>query len=561
MTNRLSLLLLTLTISISNCIVAQTWIPIWADEFNYTGLPDPSKWTYDVGGDGWGNAELQYYTDARTENARVENGNLIIEAKQEAYHGSDYTSARLISKGLGDWKYGKIEVRAKLPTGNGMWPAIWMLPTENIYGNWPKSGEIDIMENVGHDTDNIHWNVHTESYNHSIGTNKGSHQTFTSPSSNFYTYAVEWYEDSIRFLVDDVEYFQFDKESEDYKVWPFKEKFHLLLNVSVGGSWGSVQGVDNNIFPQTMEVDYVRVYKQDEQQANYSCDVLNLSHGLGVKSPDANSYAAGTSVQLSTQADNGFVFNKWYGTVQSSTPNLNLTMNLNYSQIPEFLRSGEMINNSQFLGGNTGWGGYGATMAVDSGIYTTSISSTTANLWDIQMYQQGLVLVSGESYTVTVVASASQARDIKVALGMASSPWTSYGNSTLALTTTTQTFTFQANLHSTDSNARIVFDLGQHVGDVKLEEVSVVKNGLGVGVKPGVKSDKKRGLIKVWPNPATSHLYVDGVETFNYRLYDIEGRLVKSGREVTGGIDVTSLKSGVYSLRLNEGEVSKVIVK
>jgi len=130
-------------LSIAQFTFGQEWVKIWSDEFDYTGLPNTTKWTYDVGGGGWGNGESQYYTDARSENARVENGNLIIEARKENYEGKNYTSARLVSKGLGDWKYGKIEVRAKIPTGKGMWPAIWMLPSENVYGIWPKSGEID----------------------------------------------------------------------------------------------------------------------------------------------------------------------------------------------------------------------------------------------------------------------------------------------------------------------------------------------------------------------------------------------------------------------------------
>ena len=147
---------------------AQEYELVWSDEFDYTGLPNSEKWSYDVGGSGWGNNELQYYTENRTENARVENGNLIIEARKESYGGNNYTSARLITKSQGDWLYGKIEVRAKLPGGRGAWPAIWMLPTDWAYGGWPSSGEIDIMEYVGYDPGVVHGTVHTESYNHTL---------------------------------------------------------------------------------------------------------------------------------------------------------------------------------------------------------------------------------------------------------------------------------------------------------------------------------------------------------------------------------------------------------
>jgi len=523
--------------------IAQTWVPIWSDEFNYTGSPDPTKWNYDVGGNGWGNSEVQYYTNARTENARVENGSLIIEARKESYQGSDYTSARLISKGLGDWKYGKIEVRAKLPVGNGMWPAIWMLPTDNVYGNWPKSGEIDIMENVGHDADNVHWNVHTESYNHSIGTNKGATHAISQPYNNFHTYAIEWYEDSILFFVDSVQYFQFNKESNDYKVWPFKERFHLLLNVAVGGSWGGAQGVDQNIFPQQMEVDFVRVFKLGQQQSNYTCDVVNLSHGIGVKSPNATIYAAGTSVQLTAQPYSGFVFTKWYGTVQDTASVLNLTMNINYEQVPEFIRSGEMLSNSQFLAGEVNWSGYGAPMAVDSGAYTTTITSATNNIWDIQMSQGGLSLVAGESYTVTIVASSSQARDISAALGMSVAPWTSYGGSTLSLTTTPQTFKFQVTMSSTDASARSVFDLGGFAGDVNLQEVSVVKNS----VVTSALSPEKTSL-KIVPNPFYESFEIVNQEQWSrITIIDMTGRLVYSYNQSGTSKKITpSIKAGSY---------------
>jgi len=152
----------------------QGWKLVWSDEFSRDGQPDPSKWSYDVGGHGWGNNELQYYAESRLKNARVENGNLIIEAHKESVQGSQYSSARLVTKGKGEWTYGRIEVRAKLPSGRGTWPAIWMLASQNSYGDgyWPDNGEIDIMEHVGFDPDVIHASVHTLAYNHTIGTQR-----------------------------------------------------------------------------------------------------------------------------------------------------------------------------------------------------------------------------------------------------------------------------------------------------------------------------------------------------------------------------------------------------
>jgi beta-glucanase (GH16 family) len=271
-------LLLLLLLTISLCYSASPnsqaqnsagWRLVWADEFDYTGLPDQKKWSYDVGGHGWGNKELQFYTDRRKENARVENGSLIIEARRDNWRGHEYTSARLVSKRKGDWMYGRIEARAKLPTGKGTWPAIWMLPTEWKYGSWPGSGEIDIMEQVGYEPQVIHASVHTKAYNHVIGTHKTATTTVENATAEFNVYAVEWTPDEIRAYVNDRHYFTFKNErltntTADFRHWPFDQSFHLLLNIAVGGNWGGARGVDKNIWPQRMTIDYVRVYQAEK---------------------------------------------------------------------------------------------------------------------------------------------------------------------------------------------------------------------------------------------------------------------------------------------------------
>lgn len=233
---------------------------VWSDEFNINGLPDSTKWNYDVGGHGWGNQELQYYTSRQLKNARVENGLLIIEAHKEKIGNNDYSSARLITKGKGDWKYGRIEVRAKLPKGLGTWPAIWMLGTTPKI-TWPDDGEIDIMEHVGYDQGVIHASTHTKKYYHSIGTQKTATISVTDCTDTFHLYALEWDAESITVFVDDKAYFTFKNEHTGNDAWPFDKPFHLLLNVAVGGFWGGHKGVDPNIFPKQMLVDYVRVYQ------------------------------------------------------------------------------------------------------------------------------------------------------------------------------------------------------------------------------------------------------------------------------------------------------------
>jgi len=234
---------------------------IWSDEFDKGMLPDSTRWGYDIGGHGWGNKELQTYTYQRHENARIENGLLVIEARREARNGMNYTSARLVTKGNGEWRYGKVEVKAKIPRGRGTWPAIWMLPVNNAYGKWPQSGEIDIMEHVGFDPGNIHGTVHTEAFNHKDGTQRGKKIAVPNAQDNFHLYSIEWTTEKIDFLVDDNVYFSF-KNNHGYKAWPFDQAFYLILNIAVGGTWGGQKGVDDRIFPQHLLVDYVRVYQK-----------------------------------------------------------------------------------------------------------------------------------------------------------------------------------------------------------------------------------------------------------------------------------------------------------
>jgi beta-glucanase (GH16 family) len=239
---------------------------VWYDEFNYSGRPDSNKWGYDLGDGcpnvcGWGNNELEYYTNY-PKNVRVESGSLIIEAHTEAKGGKPYTSGRVVSRTKGDWLYGRIEVRAKLPEGRGTWPAIWMLPTDWKYGGWPASGEIDIMEHVGFDPTIIHGTIHTETYNHGKGTQKEGKITVPTAMTEMHVYAVNWTKDKMDFFVDDKLYHTVVRDpNEDFKGWPFDQRFHLIMNLAVGGNWGGTKGVDTTIWPRRMEVDYVRVYQ------------------------------------------------------------------------------------------------------------------------------------------------------------------------------------------------------------------------------------------------------------------------------------------------------------
>ncbi len=225
---------------------------LWSDEFNTDGAPDPSKWGYDLGAGGWGNNELQYYT-GRPENAIVQGGVLKIKLQKESYNGSSYTSARLISKGKFAFKYGRVEVSAKLPAGAGTWPAIWMLGNNISSAGWPDCGEIDIMEHKGNELNKIYGTLHYPG--HSGGNGNGSTITISNATTAFHKYSVDWSATAIKIYVDDV---LFHTVANSNAI-PFNQDFFLLLNVAMGGTFGG--SVDPNFSNASMEVDYIRVYK------------------------------------------------------------------------------------------------------------------------------------------------------------------------------------------------------------------------------------------------------------------------------------------------------------
>lgn len=239
---------------------------VWFDEFDVDGALDSSKWGYDLGDGcpnvcGWGNNEWQQYT-SELNNARINNGMLRISAKRDA--AGSFTSARVVSRGKFAFRYGRVRIRASVANGKalGTWPALWALPENWVYGGWPRSGEIDIMETVGYETDRFFGSVHTESFNHGIGTEKTG--AIVISKDEFYIFEIDWQENNIRFAIDGKVYYQFTPDDvTDYKQWPFDQEFHILMNIAIGGNWGGATGVDEAAFNgdgQYMEVDWVRVY-------------------------------------------------------------------------------------------------------------------------------------------------------------------------------------------------------------------------------------------------------------------------------------------------------------
>jgi beta-glucanase (GH16 family) len=285
----------------SNLTYAQCPTIVWADEFNGTAL-DLTKWSYQLGDGcaegicGWGNSELQYYQES---NVTVSNGQLHITAKKQRVQSKAYTSGRIRSLNKGDWTYGRFEARVKLPAGKGLWPAFWMLPTDNTYGSWPKSGEIDIMEFVGAKPKEILGTIH---YGDPYPKNQNQGAYFALNSGTFedafHNFAIEWEPGVIRWFVDDILYLTKTAQDLSPYNWPFDQRFHFLLNVAVGGNLGGA--VDDSIFPKTMDVDYVRVYDGFKPYATGKRVVLNREAGV---SYTVGNVAAGTSVSWQVPAE------------------------------------------------------------------------------------------------------------------------------------------------------------------------------------------------------------------------------------------------------------------
>jgi hypothetical protein len=236
---------------------------VWADEFNTASL-NLENWTFETGDGcpslcGWGNNELEYYTN-RPENLYFQDGAMVIEAKKEDFGGRAYTSAKIVSRGKKAFKFGRMEIRAKLPKGKGIWPAIWMLPQNNVFGGWPRSGELDIMEYLGHEPNKVHGTVH-------FGPGPGSTQftrSYTLPttdfSNDFHVFSIVWDVDNIQWFVDGNLFGTFTKNDAGSATYPFNEEFFFIINLAVGGNWPGNPDATTT-FPQKLAVDYIRVYQ------------------------------------------------------------------------------------------------------------------------------------------------------------------------------------------------------------------------------------------------------------------------------------------------------------
>ena len=272
------------------------WEQVWSDEFDGDEL-DMSKWNILRWRPGWVNNEEQAYTNRDT-NVFLQDGNLVIQGLIEPnyydtdYNGNqytaNYTSGRVNTDDNFSWTYGRFDIRAKLPSGKGSWPAIWMLGESITSIGWPDCGEIDIMEHVGFDDGNIHGSIHTKDYNHIMNTQRSGSMTVSSATESFHVYSLEWSPSYLRFLIDDSPFFfVYNDSNGDEAKWPFDSPHYMILNLAIGGDWGGVQGIEPSSFPMRMLVDHVRVSKRSENhpdvEVTFQVDMRNVNvSGTGI---------------------------------------------------------------------------------------------------------------------------------------------------------------------------------------------------------------------------------------------------------------------------------------
>lgn len=547
-------------------VTGQQWVPVWSDEFNTPGLPDTSRWTYEKGM--IRNNEAQYYTEKRIENAHIDDTVLVIEARRENYLSASYTSASLQSRFTGDWLYGKIEVRAKIPTGKGSWPAIWMMPSDNEYGGWPRSGEIDIMENVGYEPNHIYTTVHYFGTDGSGHQSNGTHVVRTEPYNKYYTYTVQWYPDKIEWYIDGSKIHTYNKPvGADFRLWPFDKRFYLILNLAIGGTWGGVQGIDNALFPLKYYIDFVRVYKWQEDSGPYGITIQPSTGGNVEVDPVKETYTAGDTVSVSAYPHDGYYF-AGFLYLGNANP-LTLVVNDHQTIIPLFFKTGELIQNGSFERGLFGWNNVytfdpdngSGFPSVESGVYVFEVTNPASDWWQIGDQWLGLSAQSGKTYKLEFDAWADSPNDLGISFAQNYGAYsTHYENTALSIGSvkTPYTWSFLFN-KPTDNNCRLYFGFGRFTGKVYLDNVSFTAVNLTpvadnrLSSSPGLEigyHSADRSFHFAWQQKYNEHVRLSLCDLHGRTLAMIYDEPVPTGfSKFTWQMDQAYPSPGVYLIR------------
>lgn len=546
----------------------QKWVKVWSDEFNTPGLPDSTKWDFESG-KGYNN-ELQYYTYKRSENARIEDTTLIIEARKEIYSGSNYTSARLISRYKGDWLYGKFEFSAKVPGGKGTWPAIWMMPTYDEYGGWPKSGEIDIMEYVGWDANKLYFTTHYEGTNGTGHQSSGSNTSAISqPYNQYIKFTLIWSPTKMEWYANDKKYFTYNKTADNSKVWPFNKMFYLILNLAYGGDWGGQNGIDDTKLPHKFYIDYARVYQLQETAGPFSLTVEPAIGGSVEVSPNQPDYAEGTLVTLTAKPADGYKFTKWLH-LGSANP-IQIDLSKNWEITPAFQKENELILNGDFSQGLKDWEGLyiydpttiAASSSVVDEVYVANITNPGTANWHVVGQQFNLPVTQGTTYNISFDAWSENPNTMDVLLSKNYGDYGNYYTTVKNITTTPQKYIWQLKMNSpSDDNCRFGFGFGKFTGKVYIDNVSIEK------VAPtGTTELQQTDGIYVFPNPGSGEISIvsHASEAFpaTINLYNLQGQLVSnlfenqllgSGHQLSFNLKDFRVTKGIYLLTISTQE-------
>jgi beta-glucanase (GH16 family) len=464
-------------LSIPASVSAQKYVQVWSDEFDTPGLPDSTKWSYEIGK--LRNNELQYYTSHRPENARIEDSVLIIEARKEQFEDAEYTSASLISQGIGDWLYGKIEISAKVPTGRGTWPALWMMSTYSEYGGWPKSGEIDIMEYIGVEPQNLYYNVHFE------GTDGSGHQSSGSgrindirnPFDQFIKFTLIWTPEKLEWFANDVKYHEYEKPADDYRVWPFDKEFYLIMNLAYGGNWGGYGGVDDSKLPHQFLIDYVRVYQLQDTEPPFILDIEPANGGIVDVSPDLEFYPENTEVTLTAIPDENYIFQSWRH-LSGANP-FTFTIRKDTTILPCFVREGELLTNGSFDRSWFSWRFYvyndqttNYTTSIEDGVFVIDITQSPGIDWHLGFQEQGFSMPEGR-YKLTFDAYAEQQEQLLITVSKNYPDWDSHITKRATVTTFNQKYELTLNMPLDDENVRLYFGIGNFSGKFYIDNISL----------------------------------------------------------------------------------------
>jgi beta-glucanase (GH16 family) len=551
---------------ISSVISAQNYVQVWGDEFNTPGLPDSTKWGYEVGK--IRNSELQYFTYKRLENVRIEDTVLIIEARKEKFSGADYTSASLISKGIGDWKYGKVEISAKVPTGKGTWPALWMMPTYSEYGSWPKSGEIDIMEYVGYDPQKLHYTTHFEGTNGTGQESSGSNSTFiTNPYEKFIKFTMVWTPDKIEWYANDRKFHEYRKQPTfDNRRWPFDKEFYLILNLAYGGLWGGLQGVDDTKLPHKFLIDYVRVFQLQEGESPFKLDINPSTHGKVEVSPKLDFYPENTEVTLTAIPDSGYSFKAWAH--HSAANPYKLIVNKNATVTPVFYNSKELLSNGEFDKSWNSWSFYvensqniSYTPSIVDSTFVINITKTTGTDWHLGFQESGLSLKKA-NYKLTFDAWADQSKQLLITVSKNYIDWSAWVTKLQTISTTRKKYELTLNMPVNDENVRLYFGLGKFLGKFYIDNISLTK------IEPVTGNQEislNENTFSIYPNPTNSAFTVNFTDVSKLKeqqleLLTLDGKLIYQTKllDVETTINPGQIKPGIYLVKVRSEKKSYV---